>query len=194
MISRILLSGVAAVFVASVPASAATVVYGAANPGGNVTLTPAGPGSVSSSITFDVSGTGAFLATFNFDNPFSVAIAQASASFNYDPDVITFTSGSFGGLGTFVPVAGPTGSSIQVDLASLAGGARSLTLAGTINNPGAGNNFARIGGSITLTQSRTAVPEPATWALFILGFGTVGGLLRRRNRSVGVSKARLTFA
>lgn len=32
-----------------------------------------------------------------------------------------------------------------------------------------------------------AVPEPAAWALMILGFGGVGGALRRRNRSVAVA-------
>ena len=34
-----------------------------------------------------------------------------------------------------------------------------------------------------------AVPEPATWAMMILGFGMVGGALRRRRQSV-----RVTFA
>jgi len=164
------------------------------NPGGNVTLSPAGPGAVSSAISFDVIGTGDFVATFNFTNPFNPAVAQASASFNYDPDVIMFTGGDFGGAGTFTTNMGMTGSSIQVDFPTLAAGARSLTLRGTISNPGSGNNFARIGGSITLTGARTAVPEPAAWALFILGFGAVGGMLRRQNRSVRVSKSTLTFA
>lgn len=31
-----------------------------------------------------------------------------------------------------------------------------------------------------------AVPEPATWALMIVGFGTVGGAMRYRRRGVGV--------
>lgn len=44
----------------------------------------------------------------------------------------------------------------------------------------------RLGG---VTQI-TAVPEPTTWALLILGFGAIGGALRRRTaraRSVGLS-------
>jgi len=40
----------------------------------------------------------------------------------------------------------------------------------------------------------TAVPEPATWAMFILGFGALGFGLRRRNAQVTASKAKLNFA
>lgn len=39
-----------------------------------------------------------------------------------------------------------------------------------------------------------AVPEPATWAMLILGFGVVGGSLRRRSVLQRQTKARLTFA
>ncbi|WP_108810798.1 PEPxxWA-CTERM sorting domain-containing protein [Sphingorhabdus sp. Alg231-15] len=35
----------------------------------------------------------------------------------------------------------------------------------------------------------TAVPEPATWAFMILGFGAIGGALRRRKANVKVSYA-----
>lgn len=40
----------------------------------------------------------------------------------------------------------------------------------------------------------TAVPEPTTWALFILGFGAIGGAMRRRSGKVRVAKASLNFA
>ena len=39
-----------------------------------------------------------------------------------------------------------------------------------------------------------AVPEPATWALFILGFGFIGHTMRRRGSKVRVAKASLNFA
>lgn len=178
---------------AAQPASAAVVIYHAANPGGAVTLTPAGPGAVSSGIGFDVLGAGAFTATFTFTNPFTPAAAQGSASFNFDPDVITFTSGVFsGGTSSFVVTPGPTGTAIQVDLASMSPGAHTLTLMGTLTPGVRGNSFARIGGSITLTDA--AVPEPATWAMFILGFGAVGSFMRRRNAMVRNTRASLTFA
>jgi hypothetical protein len=40
-----------------------------------------------------------------------------------------------------------------------------------------------------VTFSSAAVPEPATWALMIMGFGSVGALLRRRRGVVGVEGA-----
>lgn len=51
---------------------------------------------------------------------------------------------------------------------------------GTFNlfqaNTGAGTG----GGVLRISQAATAVPEPGTWAMMILGFGLVGGALRRR--------------
>jgi hypothetical protein len=32
------------------------------------------------------------------------------------------------------------------------------------------------------------VPEPATWAMMILGFGGVGGLMRRRRETMALAK------
>jgi hypothetical protein len=52
-----------------------------------------------------------------------------------------------------------------------------LTING--NNSGAGS----LGGSITIRQAN-AVPEPATWAMMLLGFGAVGFAVRRRRKPV----------
>jgi len=51
----------------------------------------------------------------------------------------------------------------------------------TINgdNSGAGS----LGGSITIRQAN-AVPEPATWAMMLIGFGAVGFAMRRRRAPV----------
>ena len=47
-------------------------------------------------------------------------------------------------------------------------------------------------GGTTLTISEiAAVPEPATWAMMIGGFGLVGGTLRRRSK---VASTRVTYA
>ena len=189
--SILLKTAVVASVALSAPATAATVIYDATiNPGGTVTLKPAGPGAVSSKLGFSVSGTpGAFTATFNFINPFNPAVATGSASFDFDPDVLTFTSGSFGPGSTFAIAAPGTGTAITVSLANLVAGPQTLTLNG--NFAAGGNNFADIGGSLNLVG---VVPEPATWALFILGFGAIGATLRRRSSAVRVSKAKLHFA
>ncbi len=38
--------------------------------------------------------------------------------------------------------------------------------------------------NINVTAVRGAVPEPATWAMMIAGFGAVGVAMRRRQRAV----------
>lgn len=43
-----------------------------------------------------------------------------------------------------------------------------------------GATFASSGDSFEIDNLSTAVPEPATWGMMILGFGLVGGALRRR--------------
>lgn len=191
------LAAASAVALAAPASAQTTVTFGAMNPGGVVALAPAGPGAVAAPISFDVSGTGPFAVTFSFLNPFSSATASGSASFNFDPDVLLFTSGDFSGAGTFAIGGVPgVGSSIQVDRLGLPGGNQTLTLRGTLTPSTAegGNAFARVGGSLTLTSVTAPIPEPATWALFILGFGAIGGSLRRRNSAARVTKAKMLFA
>jgi hypothetical protein len=60
---------------------------------------------------------------------------------------------------------------------SLVGGVLSLDLRGTTNTQG---------GRIAL-QLNGAVPEPATWAMMLLGFGAIGMVARRR-RTQALSK------
>lgn len=44
-------------------------------------------------------------------------------------------------------------------------------------------------GSLRLSITAAAVPEPATWAMMLLGFGMVAGAARYRRRSANVSFA-----
>lgn len=189
----------ATAFVAT-PAMAAHVIYNVPSADvdmdgdGDINLTFAGPGARSSAISFDVTSAGAFTATFDFFNVFNPAAAGGSASFNFDPDIVTFTSGNISGGGIFTPVFGPTGASIQIDRLGLPTGWQTLSISGTLAQgagPGA-NSYARIGGQLTLTGAE--VPEPATWALFILGFGAIGHSMRRRSSKVRVAKASLSFS
>lgn len=188
-----LLASGAAIALAAVPASAATVTFPdtGPNPGGVIELNPAGPGELGGVLGFDVSGTGDFLATLTFFNPFDVATAGGSAVFSFDGDIITFTQGDIAGGGTVAIGSTALGSSIQIDRSNLAGGQQTINIRGTLNP--SGNGFARIGGQFNLLQA-AAVPEPATWAMFILGFGALGLGMRRRNAAVTATKAKLKFA
>ena len=60
------------------------------------------------------------------------------------------------------------------------------TLGGDTINPSLGSFvFTTQGGSLTtFSATAVAVPEPATWALMLLGFAGIGVTLRRRRRQV----------
>lgn len=198
MFKQTALAAVAAAAFYAAPAAAATVTFDATSPspGGVIVLVPNGPNAASGFLGFDVTGTGDFEAVLTFVNPFANATAGGSAVFNFDGDSIMFTGGDISGGGTVVTNMTALGSSIQIDRLNLGTGAQTLRFRGTLTPAGAGTpgaGAARIGGQLSLLQT-PAIPEPGTWAMFILGFGAVGGLLRRRAGAVRVSKAKLNFA
>jgi hypothetical protein len=72
-------------------------------------------------------------------------------------------------------------------------GGFTLTLTGMATiDTGVPPSFPSIGGTASFTAG--VIPEPATWALFILGFGAVGHTMRRRSSKVRIAKAELNFA
>jgi hypothetical protein len=65
-----------------------------------------------------------------------------------------------------------------IDISSLAAGLQTLVISGT------SKGSAGYSGNIA-----APVPEPSTWALSILGFGLIGGMLRSRRRTMGTLAA-----
>lgn len=76
-------------------------------------------------------------------------------------------------LGTFTPLG---------TFASYDPGAASLTFSFTQNNQG--EEAGAIQGGFTLSTPPAGVPEPASWAMLITGFGLSGYAMRRRRAAV----------
>lgn len=74
------------------------------------------------------------------------------------------------------------------DNVSVSGGVLTIRLSSVAN----GNSWIAKGGSVSLkleSAAPAAVPEPATWALMVAGFGLIGGAVRRRRRATRIALA-----
>lgn len=49
-------------------------------------------------------------------------------------------------------------------------------------------------GQFAYTMQTAAVPEPATWAMMLLGFGAIGFAMRRRKQAEGTKRIRLSYS
>lgn len=97
-----------------------------------------------------------------------------SASETSDPlTAISFSSITLNGTAFSAVTTGVTDFYQLLNKALVPGGMNTLVVSGT-----SGGNAAYSG---TLTFAR-AVPEPATWAMMLVGFGAIGFSMRRRAR------------
>lgn len=85
---------------------------------------------------------------------------------------IDFTAIDLDGIAFTQHVFDPDAETWDVNAAGLAAGSHTITLHGSVVTAPA--SYA---GTINIAP----VPEPATWAMMILGFGGMGAVLRRRN-------------
>ena len=127
--------------------------------------------------TGQTSFTGGLLSTFT-SNTISGLTAQLTSYYDTGNQAFTgvqlqnasFTNtGMFQGSNGLGTVTGPWSETVRYR----------LTFTG-----GNGSNFNG-------TANLTAVPEPATWAMMMLGFGALGAMIRRRNTR---TSARIRFA
>jgi hypothetical protein len=130
------------------------------------------------------------ITTINFGqdaltNPFSTTFSfmtDGAYTANFRATTSTpgelFTSGLLTGPG--LPIAGLTFSDLNTQVISLMGVNLLAQSTYTLTIGGGGVTGAAYTGNGTLTP---AVPEPATWALMLLGFGAIGMTVRRRRSS-----------
>ncbi|MDJ0278961.1 PEPxxWA-CTERM sorting domain-containing protein [Sphingomonas sp. 2R-10] len=139
--------------------------------------------------TFLFQITGGYQASFAIDSAALAPPAQIGAGFF----TVFDTPGTFGGVGltassvTFNTTAFDGGLTIELPDGDFRGFLGSQLFTGTTAMPslltGAFTLASDIDQSpvtITVSQSVAAVPEPATWAMMIIGFGAVGIGMRRR--------------
>jgi hypothetical protein len=145
---------------------------GLGNPGGSID-----PINGNSTHVFDA-GTGAFTDTFDFFLPSGFAGASVITTLSgADVSDLNFTGITFNGAAGTTSTGGGV-STAHVGLQPIdLGGAQHLVITGL------GGSAATFGGTVSFVLSAAGgVPEPASWALMIMGFGSAGAMLRRRRR------------
>ena len=109
---------------------------------------------------------------------YSVTLDTSSRSVNFTSAYLTDGTNNF----ALTCLAGCSSGSVEfwgLDDTLIAAGNYTLNVFG--NNTSTGS----LGGTITIT----AVPEPATWAMMLLGFGAIGWQIRRRRSTLALAQA-----
>ena len=132
-----------------------------------------------------ITSTGVFNHTFLFTtsglNDASSFVGTISlANGNKDID---FSGIDLDGLFPFIHTNGDPSERWDLSNAVIGAGLHAIHLHGTVVHAGPGVRAASYSG--TLNLSPVAVPEPASWALMIMGFGGVGAMVRSRRRIAG---------
>ncbi|MDO9433234.1 MAG: FxDxF family PEP-CTERM protein [Phenylobacterium sp.] len=153
----------------------------AANAAIAITLPAAAPdGTISAEFGQSGIGAGAFSETFEFNFPVAGTASTGVTSIRVSKATdINFTSVLLNGK-AFNIVNGVFDSAILENW-PVAAGLQTLFVSGT-----SGGNGSY---SVDLSFAPSAVPEPATWAMMIIGFTGAGVAIRRRRRDDSVAFA-----
>lgn len=146
-------------------------------------------GEVDTSGSFTVTSNAFLLPGWGIFGGTATNTATDTTDIDFDSVMLTNTTTGDTYTGTFnngffsIAFSGPDTVEAGLFTLTLGGIAQTFT--------GLPPSYPSIGGSASFFAA--AVPEPATWALFILGFGMIGAGLRRRSGAVRTSKAKLHF-
>jgi opacity protein-like surface antigen len=145
---------------------------------------PAADGTVSGIFGNDAIAKGAFTNTFNFTFPgagFGGSTISSVLTGLGNATNIDFSSVKLNGVEFIIASTGVFESRYLSDLV-ITGGPQQLIVQGT---SGGNGSYA---GTLSFAPS-AAVPEPATWAMMIIGFTGAGVAIRRRRRDDSVAFA-----
>ena len=126
--------------------------------------------------------------TFTFGDSYSIGRINVTVDNNDDYLVTLFGPG--GSLARTVLSSDGVVSPAQGGLESFSFDFAPFTAtSATISASGGDGNYGIAEAQFLVGAATTPVPEPATWALMIIGFGLAGAALRRRQRTTGVLHA-----
>lgn len=176
--NKILLGAFALAAVVASPAANAAV-FTPANTANFSVNYDADDGTISATIG-NTNLSGNFEDTFNFALlTDGVGSGGVSATFSSLKNMIKLTYVAINGTPLDIDTSLKTGfTSVEASNVALFAGPNSIVIRGT-----AAKN-ASYGGNITFAPN--AVPEPATWAMMLVGFGMVAGTMRYRRRATKV--------
>ncbi|HEY0436323.1 MAG TPA: FxDxF family PEP-CTERM protein [Phenylobacterium sp.] len=166
------LAGIAAalLFATAAPAFAATTI----------TIPPAAPDGTISGIFGDTNiAFGDFTDVFTFTLPSGTAAATISSISTNTKNNVDFTTVSFNGHDFAIDSTGKV-EFRHLDDILVSEGTQTLTVSGHSGGKGSYAGTIAFSAVPPITGGGGGVPEPAAWALMILGFGGVGATLRSR--------------
>jgi hypothetical protein len=122
-----------------------------------------------------------FTDAFNFTLPTGMSSFTVNSTFTDNiANNIDFTSVTYDGTAFNIVSTGQNEFQVLNGVGVTSGGVQHLVVSGTSGGSGSYDgviSFSRL----------TAVPEPTAWALMIMGFGGVGGVVRSRRRQAATA-------
>jgi hypothetical protein len=178
---KLIYTALASASLATASMASAAVIVNSGTPGLNNPFPTAvnnANGSVSINFGANPATSPTFSESFNFTNTvaglYTILISTTDSS-------LQFTSGSLTGTGgvnfALTPGTNPITGTSELGRAATQLAAGTYTLAFSGNNPIVGGSFT---GNAFISPA--AVPEPATWAMMLLGFGGMGFVIRRKRQ------------
>jgi hypothetical protein len=196
------LAGTALAIAVAQPATAGPTLTGGISSNGYVVINPSGDISQASSLDFTTStgmpspGVPGVLSSYGAGTGSFAGVLCASGTCGSIQDIASLVVGPTSIPAFFILTGGTNGNPITFDLSGITAINRStpgfldVTASGSFNwlgydsTPGV-FEFSSQGTNVTsFSFSAQALPEPATWALMLLGFGGIGLAMRRRRRPV----------